>query len=319
MYDVVAAGLAYVDEIFADVPAELLTRYGIPLGGGRPCPPEILDALSSALPSPVQHPGGSSANTLAVMAAQGGRTGYFGKSGHDKAGAAFREDFKRRGIPMLCDPYALSSEGTARCLVLCTPPPLSERSFAYHDGCADAFTMDDFEGFDFASTRFLLIEALLLRSDRARPAIQALIERAAPLCRIAVSLHGTAGWYDRQALARFIAATAHLIGGNDSEQRDFQSALGESVGQRPAGRIIVTTLGTQGARAETDGTTLHVDATSVSETEYVNTVGAGDAFLGGFLLAAAGGCPVNECLTRGVASATAMLKVASGRPSRFAH
>lgn len=62
-----------------------------------------------------------------------------------------------------------------------------------------------------------------------------------------------------------------------------------------------------------EGTTLHVDALSISETEYVNTVGAGDAFLGGFLLAAAGGCPVNECLTRGVTSAAAILTVEAGR------
>jgi sugar/nucleoside kinase (ribokinase family) len=60
--------------------------------------------------------------------------------------------------------------------------------------------------------------------------------------------------------------------------------------ERSAGQIAVTIIHERGARAGAKGIVLRVDSVWVSEGDYINTVGAGDAFLGGFLLAAAGGC-----------------------------
>jgi 2-dehydro-3-deoxygluconokinase len=68
----------------------------------------------------------------------------------------------------------------------------------------------------------------------------------------------------------------------------------------------VVKLGALGAVARHRSETVHVPARPV---EVVDTVGAGDAFVGGYLAELAGGRPIGECLATATALGTAVCTV----------
>ncbi len=78
-------------------------------------------------------------------------------------------------------------------------------------------------------------------------------------------------------------------------------------GQGPA--VVVLTRGADGACAWSGGRTA---AVPVQPAEVVDTLGAGDGFIAGFLVAHAGGLDLAECLLRGAAQGAAVCAVKGG-------
>jgi fructoselysine 6-kinase len=78
-------------------------------------------------------------------------------------------------------------------------------------------------------------------------------------------------------------------------------------GQGPS--VVVVTRGTDGACALHVG---QVHTQPVHPAEVVDTLGAGDGFIAGFLVAHAGGLPLPACLARGAAQAAAVCAIKGG-------
>lgn len=96
-----------------------------------------------------------------------------------------------------------------------------------------------------------------------------------------------------------------LAGMADPEQA--ARALSAYAGDDGAGRTVVVRLGKRGALAAAHGEVCYAPAFPV---QVVDTLGAGDAFNGGFIAAHLAGCDLPGCLRRG--NAVAALKI--GRP-----
>lgn len=314
-FDVVAVGRAYVDEIFPNVDTAFLERKSIPIGNGRLCSINELNELSELFGSSVTQAGGSAANTSATVADLGGKAGFFCKVAQDRYGELFLYEFARQDIQTLCSPTVGGTQRTARCLVFCTTTPTPERSFACNNGCADYFRHEDFEHFDPARTNFLLIEGLLLQSPEASGFMQHLISLSAAKCRIAVSLHGTKNWKTHAHASRLIQDAAIVICGNALEQNDFQEANRLSFGTKDE-QCIITTHGKIGATLQTQNEFLNFEAPHIEQAYITNTIGAGDAFLGGYLFAAASNQAHSECMKSAFQAAYHILKSHSGRPTK---
>ena len=310
-YDVVAVGRAYTD-IIADVTPELLALHQIPLDGQRECTIAELKSLQETLPTKQFIAGGASANTLAVVAAAGGKTGFFGKVFADHAGEEFLADLTQRQITLCCAGYAQNPELSATCFVLITA---EHRSMAYNPGCADKFLQDDFSSFDFSNTTFFLVEAHLLTSNTAKAAILNAIERANNKTTIVINLQGVTQWRGFDDAAQAVSAKANIIIGNQSEQEFFMQTVKRLRLFSRTQQIRIMTQGAGGASLTQWGTVLYQVPAEIPE-RIINTNGAGDAFTAGFLLARARGLDLEESLKKAITTATAILTETGARPTR---
>jgi len=308
-YDVIGIGRAFTDFI-APASHELLDRYAIPYGAGKELTIEQLARLKEELHDVQLLPGGPVGNTIAGVAALGGKGGFFGKVARDVAGQSYTDDLKVRGIDLIGEAYCTNAPMSAMCVVLVLPD--GERSCPYNRGCADDFTSKDFTAFDFCTSKFLLIQGHLLMSSPATPAVLEAIDLAKKAsCQVVVTVSDIPLWDIHRKIAYdVIAAKADIITGNEDEMAAFERmiALPHSEGQ-----LIVTTKGKQGAEAQLDSE--YVNVMAQKPKAFKNSVGAGDQFLAGLLRGLSLNFTLQESMELGVRSATAILEEVGARPN----
>jgi sugar/nucleoside kinase (ribokinase family) len=309
-FNVVAAGRACTD-IVARVDKDFLKIYRIPIDGQRQVTDAEMQEMREHLLEPETLAGGPSANTVADIAALGGKAGFFGKINVDDiANNFFLQDFKQRGVAICCDPAIAAAHLSAYCLVLLTD---YHRSFAFNPGCADDFSITDFEKFDFSTTDFFLVEAHLLTSTNAQAALMKAIELAKTNCRVVINLHGLTSWQGEFSVGTFILDNADIIIGNQKEQLAYASIRRLHQRVDSVSQLFVTTKGELGAEAiQTGGRSWHVNA--IIPAQLISSVGAGDAFIAGFLLGLSTGLETEESLRRGINCAAAILEELGARP-----
>lgn len=308
LYDVVGIGRAYTD-IVATVTAGFLEKHGLPADSGKAVTTEALSTIQKDLPNFDLLQGGSVANSLAGLSAQGGNVALFVKVADDAAGRAFLDDCAARKINVLGPAPCQASTTSAQCLVLVTEN--GQRSFAFNQGCADAFSADDFRGFDFALARYFLVEGHILTGTASSILIDVMRAAKKTACKIVISLSDISSWDGRAALVHTIAELADLIIANDSERAAFDALVKAPL--RPT-QIAVTTHGAKGASASQGSFAVHVDA--VPPSIFKNTVGAGDQFTAGFLRGLSLGFDLEKSMQLGAATAAAILQETGARPQR---
>ncbi len=308
-YNVIAAGHAYTD-IVASVKESFLVQNGIPIDGGYAVDNATIGNLSAQLTNTKMLPGGPGANTVSTVSALGGRTGFFGKVNHDHIGEFFLDDLRSRNVDLCCNPYNQTVGASATCLVLLTEN--KQRSFAYSPACADRFHAEDFYNFDFGSTDFFLIEACLLTSPHSIKAIAEALELSKNKCRVVVNLQMMFSWKYFERIADFILSHADIIIGNEAEQAAFQAAV--TLPHSPS-QIIVTTKAERGVDAKMGGT--HTTMPAPEVPHIVSTLGAGDAFTGGFLLALSKNLSLSDSLRCGTKVAASILQGIGARPQKL--
>ncbi len=305
-FDVVAAGRAFTD-VIARVPAGFLEKWDIPRDAGREFDAATMRAIRASLQAPVMAAGGTGANMAATFAALGGRAGFFAKTGRDETGFFFLKDFEERGVALCCDPY-IEGGASAVCLVLLTEDGF--RSFATSSGCADSFEAGDFRNFDFASTRFFVVDAELLTLSSSSGVLLEAMDFAKGKTRLVVNLHNNRAWPDFPDVARYIAGNADIVIGNADEFASFSEVM--ALPHSPE-QAVVTTHGTDGVTAFHGGASFSVPAHRPER--FVSSVGAGDAFMAGFLFGLSNGADIEKSLRCGIRAAVAVLKETGARPA----
>lgn len=308
LYDVVGIGRSYVD-VIASASYDLLKSYDIPLDTGRYFDAQQIMAIQGKLENPQHFAGGAIPNTIAGVAALGSRTGYFGNVADDDLGRAFSDDMQKRSIDDLA-PNPLSGDllsGT--CIVLLTEG--GERSFALHKGCVDHFTPATFSAFDFSSTRYLLVGGNLLSNASTADIIaSALTQAAKTSCKIVITVSEVRNWQGREAYANdSVAHYADILIGNETEMQALFAVTGDITDPE---KIIITTKGAQGSCVRHDGKT--TEHRAMPHARFVNSLGAGDQFLAGFLKAQTHGWPIDQSLDLATRCADAIIAENEARP-----
>ncbi len=306
-FNVVAAGRAYID-IVARVDAGFLALHQIPIDGQLECSAAEISQITTNLSAPQMLAGGPSSNTCAVLTALGGHAGFFGKVCRDAAGEFFLTDARQRNIIFCCEPYAENGSMSGTCLVLLTA---QHRSFAYNTGCSNFFSAVEFEAFDFSQTDFFLVEAHLLTHADAYSALASALHMAENRTRIVINLHGITAWDAHHGVVKLIAEKANIVVGNSVEQEAFQNAATHY--EKNAEQLVITTQGEHGAAARQAGQVWH--AAAAKPIRFVSSVGAGDAFIAGLLLALSNGANVQTSLAAAIDAATAILGETGARPA----
>ena len=314
-YDVVAIGNAIVD-VLSSTDDGFIASEGMAKGSMQLMfSPEDADALYAKMGPGQEVSGGSAANTVAGIAALGGKCGFIGQVADDQLGEVFGHDIRAAGI-RFDTPARGSDPTTARCLIFVTPD--GQRTMNTFLGASQFLPEAALDRDLIADAAILYLEGYLWDPEEPRRAMRAAIEVARKAGRkvaftlsdvFCISRHGN-------DFRKLIAdGLIDLLFANENELmalaevNDFDRAIDKVAPQVPT---LIVTRSEHGACAIRDGQRVIVPAEPVAQV--VDTTGAGDLFAAGFLHGQAQGKGLEQSLRLGAICAAEVIGHVGARP-----
>jgi len=311
--DVVGIGNAIVD-VLSQADEAFLDAQNLPKGSMTLIDAARAEELYAGMGPAVEVSGGSAANTLAGVAALGGRGAFVGKVRNDQLGGIFRHDIRATGVTYRT-PAATDGAPTARCLIFVTED--AQRTMATYLGASVELGPDELDSDLITGAKITYLEGYLWDAPAAKEAFLAAARKAHNAGnKVALSLS------DPFCVDRHRDSFVDLIGGhvdilfaNEYEicslyrVEAFDRAL-----QQVRGHCEVAALTRSGKGAVIlAGDEVHViDAEPVSQV--VDTTGAGDLFAAGFLYGYTQGKGLYDCGRIGAVAAAEVISHFGARP-----
>jgi sugar/nucleoside kinase (ribokinase family) len=260
--------------------------------------------------------GGSAANTMAGVAALGGRAGFVGQVADDQLGEIFAHDIRALGVAFDTPPLK-GGPPTGRCLILVTPD--AQRTMNTFRGAAHELTDDALDAEQIRGAAILYLEAYLWRSAGPRAAMEQAMAIAHGAGRkVAFTLSDIAciAPHRDEMMGMLEAGAIDLLFANENEicelaaLPDRGQAVAALRGKVP---LLVVTCGANGALAVAEGREVSVPAAKIGGG-VVDTTGAGDLFAAGFLVGQARGRSLEDSLRIGSVAAAEVISHFGARP-----
>ena len=302
--DIVAIGDAIVD-VIATCDDQFLEQHRLPKGSMQLLTPEQADTLYNTMGSARETSGGSAANTMAGVAAMGGRAAFIGQTANDQLGKIFAHDIRALGVEFDTPP---SDNGlpTGRCLILVTPD--AQRTMNTCPGASHTLSPEALDEALIRSAQIVMLEGYLFGPEQPRRALYKAVEIAhAAGSQVAFTVSDSVVLDGRRQslMAMIEQGGIDLLFANEDEAMvltDTGDLDGAIARLQPNIRALVITQGAAGALAIEGGKRTDVPAVQVQKV--VDTTGAGDLFAAGFLAARAKGHGIDrQLLTGGIAAA----------------
>lgn len=304
--DVLGIGNAIVD-VVAQAEDRLIVELGLEKGAMTLVDEARSEALYGWMGPGREVSGGSCGNTVAAIAAMGGKAAYIGRVKDDQLGRIFAHDIRAAGVHFTAAPAA-DGPATARCLVFVTPD--AQRTMQTYLGACVDLGPDDVDADLVARAAVTYFEGYLYD----KPAAKAACRKAAEIChrhgrQLALTL-SDAFCVDRwrSEFQELVRNEVDILFANEAEitslyQVDSFDAALQAV--RRDVRFAALTRGPKGS-VVLRGDEVHViDAVPPAET--LDTTGAGDLYAAGFLRGLTAGLDLATCGRLGSAAASAII------------
>jgi sugar/nucleoside kinase (ribokinase family) len=273
----------------------LLTTHNLTKGAMSLIDATAAERLYGIMGPGVEASGGSAANTVAGIAALGGRTAYIGKVADDQLGDVFNHDIRAVGVTY-DTPRLTEGLSTARCLIFVTPD--AQRTMQTFLGATSQLGPDDVNMDYITASKVLYLEGYLWDQPRAKEAMRvAAIKAGQAGVKVALTLS------DSFCVARFrdeftdlIEHHVDILFANEHEILSlYQVQTFDEALQRVKGHceIAALTRSEKGSVVATAQEVHVIDA--VPGVRVVDTTGAGDAYAAGFLYAYTQGRDLATC------------------------
>ena len=241
--------------------------------------------------------GGSAASAALAAARLGARAAVIGRVGTDAAGRLVADELAAAGVePML----AFDDDARTGCVIV-----LGGTSVVADPGASARLAPEDLPA--TLAARAVLVSGYSLLQPGPEAAARAALERArtdflaldAASARL-VEVFGVDRFWDATATVGVLLADADEARALTGLEADEAALV---LAQRYA--VVCVKLGSGGALAATGGTIVHAEVEPLAVDD---TLGAGDAFAGGFLCSLARGADLGVALRAGCDTATAVLR-----------
>ncbi|MDA1287635.1 MAG: adenosine kinase [Rhodobacterales bacterium] len=313
-FQVVGIGNAMVD-ILSHIKEDFLTTNGVEKGIMQLIDMPRAVELYGHMGPAQEVSGGSAANTIAGIAALGGRTAYVGKVKDDQLGSIFSHDLRAQGA-IYETPLAAKSETheTGRCMVLVTPD--GERSLNTYLGVSEQLAPSDIDDHMMAHAEWLYLEGY--RFDG--PDSKAAFAKAIKACTAAggkISLTLSDPFCVDRHRADFLEMIrdhVDLLFCNTAEMQAMYPSDSLNASMAMAAKevsIVVCTASEKGAYVLNDGGMEHAHAVP---TQIVDATGAGDLFASGFLYGLTSGFDMLTSARMGCVAAAEVISHIGARP-----
>lgn len=257
----------------------------------------------------VAHLGGSAANIAVALARQGAQAALLTRVSGDAVGRFCLAQMDHYGVGRA---HVGLTKGEARTSLAVVETRADNcQSVIYRNNAADfALTVEDVAAVDFAEYGALVITGTALAIEPSRSATMAALAgaRAAGITTVMDVDYRPYSWASVQEARQInldAARACDIIVGNDEE-------FGLLAGSHDGGLAMARALVAAGAAiavykmGEKGAVTLSAKGeitTGIYRTQALKPTGAGDAFMGGFLAALAGGRDLRAAVLRGSANA----------------
>ncbi|MFQ5623705.1 MAG: adenosine kinase [Paracoccaceae bacterium] len=313
-YQVVGIGNALVD-ILSHVEDAFLSNHGVRKGIMQLIDTARAAELYGHMGPALEVSGGSAANTIAGIAALGGRTAYVGKVKDDQLGAIFAHDLRSQGADFDTPPMHNAHEAeTGRCMVLVTQD--GERSLNTYLGVSEFLAPSDIDETLMADAEWLYLEGYRFDGPDSKAAFakaigaakaaggKASITLSDPFC---VDRH-------RDEFRRMVREDLDLLFANEHEIMSLYRTDDLSVALTLAAsevEMVACTASDRGAYIIQNGTETHAPTRPVVP---VDATGAGDLFAAGFLYGLTAGLDMLTCGRMGCVAAGEVISHIGARP-----
>jgi len=305
-FDVTAIGNAIVD-VLAQADDAFLQKHQLPKGAMNLIDADTAERLYSDMGPGKEASGGSAGNTIAGIAALGGRTAYIGKVAKDQLGDVFTHDLRAVGVAYDTPPL-VDGLPTARSLILVTPD--AQRTMQTFLGATTQLGPEDVNMQYITGSKVLYLEGYLWDQPRAKEAM-----RNAAIAAHEAGVKVSFTLSDSFCVARYRAEFLELVDkhvdilfANEHEilslyeVENFDDAL-----QKVRGHCEIAAL----TRSEKGSVVLRGDEVHVIDAvpgvKVVDTTGAGDAYAAGFLYGYTQGLDLATCGRLGGAMAAQVI------------
>ncbi|MGH9091103.1 MAG: adenosine kinase [Acidimicrobiales bacterium] len=329
--DVVAIGSPLVD-VLATAGEEEIAAAGLVRGSMALVDLARAERIYAGMGPTTEVSGGSAANTVAGVAALGGRAGFVGTIADDELGRVFVHDIRACGVeyePSVAPASgtggrdgdgrsgdgAAEALGTGRCLVLVSGD--AERTMATHLGAATTIRPEHVPEALVARGRIAYLEGYLWDLPPAKEAMRRAVEVAhAHDGSVALSLSDPfcVERHQREFLDLLLDDVDVLLGNEEEVTRLFGApSLDRAVAAaEETGLLVAVTLGARGSVVLGAHGPVEVPATPVAEV--VDTTGAGDLYAAGFLYGLTHGAGPEDCARLGALCAGEVIGHLGARP-----
>ena len=314
-FDIIAIGNAIVD-VIAQADDAFITSEGLEKGAMQLLfSTEDAEALYSRMGSGIETSGGSAANTVAGVAALGGRAAFIGQVAQDLLGTVFAHDIRALGVSFEVDARA-GDPPTARCLILVTPD--GQRTMNTFLGASQFLPPEALDLDRIRDSAILYLEGYLWDPEQPRAAMRIAIDAARSAGRKVAFTLSDAFCVERHRddfLALLSEGLIDILFANETEilaltqTGDLEAAIDKASASVP---LLVVTRSEKGAIAVSNGERTETPAEPVSRV--VDTTGAGDLFAAGFLAGLAQGRSTHDCLVMGAVAAAEIISHFGARP-----
>lgn len=307
-YDVVGIGNALVD-IITDIEDNFLDENALPKGSMNLMELDQSNALYDKMGAAREVSGGSCGNTMAGLAALGGKGAYIGKVRDDQFGEIFRHDIRSIGVDFDSTPSS-EGEATGKCLVLVSPD--AERTMCTYLGAANRLTPEDVDPAVIQAGKIVYMEGYLFDREEAKQAFVKAAEAAHAKDRLQVhaadSAHAAHTKVSlslsdsfcvdrhRDSFRHLVANHIDILFANEDELlslyevTDFDAAIAQV---RKDCQLAAVTRGSQGSVIVTPEELITIPAAAVEKV--IDTTGAGDQYAAGVLYGLTQGLPLETC------------------------
>ena len=289
-FDVIGIGNAIVD-VIAHADDAFLDQNGLHKGTMTLIDAARAENLYGLMGSAIESSGGSVANTIAGLAALGGRGAFIGKLRNDQLGGIFRHDIAAMGVAF-DSPAAMEGPPSARCLIFVTPD--AQRTMQTYLGASSELGPGDIDEDAIAAAAITYLEGYLWDPPEAKRAFA----KAASLAHqagnmVALSLSDPF-CVDRHRVdfLDLVESQVDILFANEQEIMslyqvdDFDDALQHVRGHCQVAALTRSVI--------ISGDEIHViDAAPVAQV--VDTTGAGDLYAAGFLFGLTQGRGLHDC------------------------
>ena len=300
-------------DISAHVQADLLQKYSLKPNDAILASPQHAGLLPD-LPQPQTFSaGGAGQNTMRAVQhlLPAGSTKFFGCVGRDEHGRILGEQARKDGL----EPCYQVKEGEATGTCICLLSP-GCRSLVATLGAANHFDHAQFDAErDLQGVQLIYITGFFCTVSPQT--IDKIIEFKKSDSGVILAMNLSAPFiseYYADVQARLVEAADYVFG-NETEARAYAQkhllpgestlAFAQAIAKKYPKKIVVFTQGSEETIIVRDGFTLTVPVTLVENV--VDTNGAGDCFVGGFLAGLAQSLSLQECATMGHALAAKII------------
>ena len=312
-FDVVSIGNAIVD-VLVQTDDTFLQENGLEKGTMTIIDSETAEFLYSKMGNGIEVSGGSAANTIAGLAALGGKGAFIGKVRDDPLGTVFVEDMRTMGVHFDNHSDVIETP-TARSLIFVTPD--AERTMQTFLGACVELGPNDVDPNLIAKSAITYLEGYLWDPPKAKQAFL----KAAQVAKNAgrkVSLSLSDPFCVDRHRYEFIDLVknhVNILFANEVEIKSlYQVESFETALQKVRGNcdIAAITRGENGSVIVSGNEVQVIDAKKVDQA--LDTTGAGDAYAAGFLYGYTQGKNLKSCARLGSALAAEIVSQYGARP-----